>query len=87
MPIPERYSGKRYQLSSMPRNSMFYGIMDIANNSLDSIYSIYSLTKPNYPEVKKPLLVLDDINELNAYATYIDGRHKLVRHLLHRYKR
>ena len=78
MPIPERYSGKRYQLSSMPRNSMFYGIMDIANNSLDSIYSIYSLTKPNHPEVKKPLLVLDDINELNAYATYIDGRPAII---------
>ena len=75
MPMPERYSGKRYQLSSMPRNSMFYEMMDIANNCLDSIYS---LTKPNYPEVKKPLLVLDDINELNAYATYIDGRPAII---------
>ena len=84
MPMPERYSGKRYQLPSMPRDSMFYEMMDNANNCLDSIYS---LTKPNHPEVKKPLLVLDDINGLNAYATYIDGRHKLVRHLLHRYKR
>ena len=69
--MPERYSGKRYQLSSMPRNSMFYEMMDIANNCLDSIYS---LTKLYYPEVKKPLLVLDDINELNAYATFIDGK-------------
>ena len=75
MPMPERYSGKRYQLPSMPRNSMIYEMMDIANNCLDSIYS---LTKPNYPEVKKPLLVLDDINELNAYATYIDGRPSII---------
>ena len=73
--MPERYSGKRYQLPSMPRYSMIYEMMDIANNCLDSIYS---LTKPNYPEVKKPLLVLDDINELNAYATYIDGRPSII---------
>ena len=26
--MPERYSGKRYQLPSMPRNSMIYEMMD-----------------------------------------------------------
>lgn len=47
MPMPERYSGKRYQLPSMPRNSMFYEMMDNANNCLDSIYSLAQRTLIN----------------------------------------